>query len=54
MEKITDRRKVTAYSLLFMIFYLASYVTRINFGAIISEISQSENLSNDLLSLALS
>ncbi len=54
MQKITDKRKITAYSLLFMLFYLASYVTRINFAAIVSEISQAENLPKEVLSWALS
>lgn len=38
---------------LFMITYLASYVTRINYGAVISEMASQTNFSKALLSMAL-
>ena len=53
MNKITDRKKVRAYSLLFMTVYLISYITRINYGAVISEMVRDTGLSKAALSLAL-
>lgn len=53
MEKITDKKQVLSASLLFMFLYLISYVTRINYGAVISEICAAENMQKSLVSLAL-
>lgn len=53
MEKITGKKQVLGASLLFMTLYLISYVTRINYGAVISEMSAAENIQKSLASLAL-
>lgn len=50
MNKHMNARK---YTLLFTITYLVSYVTRTNYGAIISEIESSTQLSRALLSMAV-
>lgn len=54
MEKLTDKRKIKAYALLFMVVYLASYITRINFGAIISAIGEAEGYTKASLSFVTS
>lgn len=53
MEKITDKKKVKAFVLLFSITYMISYITRINYGAVISEMQASTGISKSLLSMAL-
>lgn len=53
MEKITDRKKVLFLTLLFMALYLISYVTRINYAAIISEMVAAEGIQKSTASLAL-
>lgn len=46
-------KKYTKYVLLFTFAYFTSYLTRINFGAIVSEMSKSGGFSKALLSLSL-
>ena len=53
MEKIADKKTVFTTSLLFMFLYLISYVTRINYGAVISEMAAAENIQKSIASLAL-
>ena len=50
---IKQSNKTKTYVLLFAVTYMISYITRINFGAIISEIEHSTNISKQLLSAAL-
>ena len=38
MYKLTDKKKINATILLFALTYMVSYMTRINFGAVISAI----------------
>lgn len=51
--KIKDRRKAGAMVFLFSLTYMVSYITRINYGAIISEMQTATGFSNELLSMAL-
>lgn len=53
MTILTDKRQIARLTILFMLTYMASYITRINYGAIISEMEASTKISRDLLSMAL-
>lgn len=53
MEAILDKKRVNRLIILFMLTYMVSYITRINYGAIILEIETSTGYGNDLLSLAV-
>lgn len=53
MHKITDKVQVSRMIFLFMLTYLVSYVTRINYGAVIAKITKAEHIKNSLASLAL-
>ena len=43
----------SAITLLFMMVYMVSYMTRVNFSAIVAEIEQATEMSKELLSLSL-
>ena len=51
--KIVDRMGLRHMSLLLTCLYIVSYLTRINYGAVISEIVLSENIPKSLASIAL-
>jgi len=51
--KLTDDKKVRDFILLLTIMYLVSYVTRINYGAVVSEIVQAEGILKSVASLAV-
>ena len=53
MEKITDKKQIRNMTFLFMILYLISYLTRINYAAVISEIVIAEGIQKSVASLAL-
>lgn len=53
MEKLIAKKQVNLFALLLAFTYMASYITRINFGAIISEMETATNISRSLLSLSL-
>ena len=53
-EKLTDKKSVNKYIILFMFTYLVSYLTRINFAAIIAKIEQAEGIPETILGLAVS
>lgn len=48
-----DRSRVIKLTILFMMLYLVSYITRINYGAVISEIVKAEGILKSKASLAL-
>ena len=50
---MVDKKKAKALALLFTVTYMASYITRINFGAIISEIEVDTNIARTLLSMSV-
>lgn len=50
---ITDRKKINSTIFLMMFTYMVSYLTRINFGTVISEIVASESLTKSALSPAV-
>lgn len=53
MKKFVDKRKINAFVLLFVATYMISYITRINYGAIISEIRSQTGISKSLLSMSV-
>ena len=53
-QKLTDKKSVNKYAILFMFTYFVSYLTRINFAAIIAEIEKADGISNTILGLAVS
>lgn len=53
MEKLSNKRQIHFMTVLFMFTYFISYITRINFGAIISEVTTATQIPKDILSIAL-
>lgn len=53
MNMITDKKKATRFILLLTSAYMVSYIARINYGAVISEMVRAEQLSKSALSVAL-
>jgi len=53
MNRITDKKRIRAFAFLFTITYMASYMTRINFGAVISEIVEQTGMTKQMLSAAV-
>ncbi len=51
--KIEAKSQVRAVAILFAITYMVSYITRINYGAIVSEMENATEMSKSMLSLAL-
>ena len=53
MNKLTDRKAIAGITWLFAITYMVSYLTRINYGAVISEAVTATKSSKDLLAMAV-
>ena len=53
MEKLTTKRQIGALAFLFCLTYTVSYITRINYGAIISAMESATGLPKEMLSLSL-
>lgn len=53
MSKVTDRQQVKRLALLFTIVYMVSYITRINYEAVIESMKLATGISKELLSLAV-
>lgn len=53
MKKLETTREVNLLALLFAVTYMISYMTRINYGTIISEIAADTQTAKSLLSMAL-
>lgn len=53
MNKLNDKRKINLYVFLFSLTYMVSYITRINYGAVVSELQTATGFSKSLLSMAL-
>ncbi len=53
MEKFTDKKQINRLAILFALTYMVSYITRINYGAIISEMESDTAFARSLLSIAL-
>ena len=50
---MVDKKKARSLAVLFTVTYMASYITRINFGAIISEIEVQTGIARTLLSMSV-
>ena len=53
MNRLEGKSQVNRLACLFACTYMVSYITRINYGAIISEMEAATAVSRDLLSMAL-
>ena len=53
MSKLQNRKSINATVFLFAATYLVSYITRINYGAVISEIQTATGFSKSLLAMSL-
>lgn len=53
MEKLQTRQQINRFALLAVAVYMISYMTRINFGAIVSEMEQATGISKSRLSMSL-
>jgi len=53
MSKLCTKQQVDLFTILLSCTYMVSYITRTNFGAIISEVVSATGISRDLLSIAL-
>lgn len=53
MNKLTERSEIRNLTVLFVCVYMISYITRINFGAIISEMQRATAIPKSQLSMAL-
>ncbi len=53
-SKLTDKKTINLYIILFMFTYFVSYITRINFAAIIAKIEEADGIPETILGLAVS
>ena len=53
MNKLSDRKQINKYIFLFSLTYMISYMTRINYGAVILEIENATQISKTSLSMAI-
>ena len=53
MEKLSKKRDINILALLFSVTYMVSYLTRINYGAVIVAMETATGFSQSLLSLAV-
>ena len=53
MEKLKGNRQINSLAFLLAITYMISYITRINFGAVVSEMSEVTGFSKSMLSMSL-
>ena len=53
MRKLESKREVSTFTLLLTITYMVSYMTRTNFAAIVSEITESTGFSKSVLAVPL-
>lgn len=53
MNKLTDKRQINALALMLSLTYMISYITRINFGAVVSEMTVATGFSKSMLSMSL-
>ncbi len=51
--QLTEKKDIRRLMILFMLTYMVSYITRINFGAVVSEIEESTGFLRSALSMAL-
>jgi len=52
VKQLETKKEVNALALTFVFVYMVSYITRINYGAVVSEIGNATGIARDLLSMA--
>lgn len=53
MAKLQTKKEINSLAILLMFTYMISYITRINYGAIVAELEHTEKISKSLLSMAV-
>lgn len=53
MTRLQDRQQINRLAFLFAVTYMISYITRINYGAVIAEMETATHISKPLLSMAV-
>ena len=53
MQKLTTKKEINGISLLFALTYMVSYISRINYGAVLSEMEAAMQAQKTLLSMAV-
>jgi len=52
MRQLETKKEINALAMMFVFVYMVSYITRINYGAVVSEIENATGITRDLLSMA--
>jgi len=52
LKQLETKKEVNVLALTFVFVYMVSYITRINYGAVVSEIGNATGIARDLLSMA--
>lgn len=53
MQKLTTKKEINGISILFALTYMVSYISRINYGAVLSEMEAATQMPKTLLSMAV-
>ena len=53
MQKLTSKKEINRISILFALTYMVSYISRINYGAVLSEMETTMQVQKTLLSMAV-
>lgn len=53
MQKLTTKKEINGISILFALTYMVSYISRINYGAVLSEMEAATQMQKTLLSVAV-
>ncbi|MBR3978053.1 MAG: MFS transporter [Oscillospiraceae bacterium] len=53
MQKLSDKKQINRISVLFALTYMVSYISRINYGAVLSEMEAATQMQKTLLSVAV-
>jgi len=53
MQKLSDKKQINRISVLFALTYMVSYISRINYGAVLSEMEAATQVQKTLLSMAV-
>ena len=53
MQKLTSKKEINRISILFALTYMVSYISRINYGAVLSEMEATMQVQKTLLSMAV-
>ena len=53
MQKLTTKKEINKISILFALTYMVSYISRINYGAVLTEMEAAMQVQKTLLSMAV-